>query len=202
MSTTKSGRRPAQIDAEQAAWPQEPEAVEKTAAEAAQADAITEAAGENGSAEAALAAAGPVIEAPEEPPTERPEELTADPWAVEKVSRVAAQKICLACPGHAERGDNGVWRVNVATLEHLGYSREMAERWIIAAQPHGCNPLWEGGVVVAKTATGLVSVRSTARRPHLTAYLALVREPSRLRCGDEVAVFCPPSGMREVCRGR
>lgn len=130
-------------------------------------------------------------------------ELTADPWAIEKVSRVSAQTICLACQGgHAQRSASGVWRVGVEALAHMGYDRALAGRWLEEAQPHGCDPDLEGGVVVARSGRGTVTVRSTAAAPAEAMFLARVREPSPLRCGDEVAVRVASGATREVVHGR
>jgi hypothetical protein len=45
-------------------------------------------------------------------------------------------------------------------------------------------------------------VRSLAEKPRNTRTMAWVREPSRLRCGDEVAIRYSESGRAEVVYGR
>lgn len=146
----------------------------------------------------------PVDERPAKdgPVDDAPVVLTADPWALEKVSRVSAQRICQACQGRASRADNGVWLVTAAVLEALGYSAAAARGWLEEARKVAIDPALEGGVVVAKSAAGPVTVRSTAARPRATLFLALVRLPSSLRCGDEVAVRVAPGATAEVRHGR
>jgi hypothetical protein len=60
----------------------------------------------------------------------------------------------------------------------------------------------EGAVVYALSGPGRVAVRSLAEKPRNTRTMAWVREPSRLRCGDEVAIRYSESGRAEVVYGR
>lgn len=170
---------PAKIDPEQAMWPAEKEA-----------------------AAPAQERATPDFSMEPAPPADDLDSLVADPWALQKVSRVSAQRIILACHGHAHRSESGLWCVGLPALTHLGYDRALAGRWLKEAQPHVCDPDLEGGVVVARSGRGWVSVRSTAARPSAAMFLAAVREPCLLRCGDEVAVRVAPGTTREVVHGR
>lgn len=189
---------PAKIDPEQAMWP-----AEKEAAAPAQEPATPGI--ESAEKEAAAPAqerATPDFSMEPAPPADDLDSLVADPWALQKVSRVSAQRIILACHGHAHRSESGLWCVGLPALTHLGYDRALAGRWLKEAQPHVCDPDLEGGVVVARSGRGWVSVRSTAARPSAAMFLAAVREPCLLRCGDEVAVRVAPGTTREVVHGR
>lgn len=130
--------------------------------------------------------------------------LESDPWAVASCAGLRAERIIEKCQsGAALRDARGIWRVTPLTLVAMGLSEAIARSAVAMARTLSkCPPDAEGGVVYALSGPGRVAVRSTAERPRSSRVLAQVREPSRLRCGDEVAIRYTESGRCEVIHGR
>lgn len=130
--------------------------------------------------------------------------LESDPWAVAKCAGLRPERIVEKCQsGAALRDARGIWRVTPLTLVAMGMSETKARSAVAMARTLSqCPADAEGGVVYALSGPGRVAVRSTAERPRSSRVLAQVREPSRLRCGDEVAIRYTESGRCEVVHGR
>jgi hypothetical protein len=107
------------------------------------------------------------------------------------------------CPGRTERDERGVWKVTPAVLEACGTSPTASRQVVAMARSlASLGPEAEGAVVYALSGPGRVAVMSAAKAPRSARVLAQVREPSRLRCGDEVAIRYSESGRAEVVYGR
>ena len=88
-------------------------------------------------------------------------------------------------------------------LVALGMGEDRAMSAVAMARAWSCDlATTEGGRVYALSAPGRVAIQSYARRPRTARVLAYVREPSRLRAGDEVGFVYSASGMAEVKYGR
>jgi len=129
------------------------------------------------------------------------EELWADPWAAAKAAGLLVERVVQKCPGRTERSDAGIWKVTPAVLEACGLAPERARAVVEVSAELRPRDL-EGAVVYALSGAGRVAVRSCAKAPRSSRVLAQVREPSRLRCGDEVAIRYTESGRAEVIYGR
>lgn len=134
-------------------------------------------------------------------PTVPAEELWADPWAAAKAAGLLVERVVQKCPGRTERSDAGIWKVTPAVLEACGLAPERARAVVEVSAELRPRDL-EGAVVYALSGPGRVAVRSLAEKPRNTRTMAWVREPSRLRCGDEVAIRWTESGRAEVVHGR
>ena len=134
-------------------------------------------------------------------PTRATEELWADPWAAAKTAGLLVERIVQKCPGRTERSDAGIWKVTPAVLEACGLAPERARAAVEVSAELRPRDL-EGAVVYALSGPGRVAVMSAAKKPRSSRVLAQVREPSRLRCGDEVAIRYTESGRAEVVHGR
>jgi hypothetical protein len=133
------------------------------------------------------------------------EEKWADPWAAAKVAGFLVDRLIQKCQSTgAKRRPNGIWEVTPEVLVALGApedrAREVVEK--VKAMPSLDDGRTEGAVVYALSGPGRVAVRSLAEKPRNTRTMAWVREPSRLRCGDEVAIRYSESGRAEVVYGR
>lgn len=134
-------------------------------------------------------------------PTRATEELWADPWAAAKAAGLLVERVVQKCPGRTERSDAGIWKVTPAVLEACGLAPERARAVVEVSAELRPRDL-EGAVIYALSGPGRVAVMSAAKAPRSSRVLAQVREPSRLRCGDEVAIRYTESGRAEVVHGR
>lgn len=134
-------------------------------------------------------------------PTVPAEELWADPWTAAKTAGLLVERVVQKCPGRTERSDAGIWKVTPAVLEACGLAPERARAVVEVSAELRPRDL-EGAVVYALSGPGRVAVMSAAKAPRSSRVLAQVREPSRLRCGDEVAIRYTESGRAEVVHGR
>ena len=127
-----------------------------------------------------------------------------DPWAAAKASGFDAQRIVQKAQAlGVERTEKGVMAVTPSVLVALGMGETRARACIAQARAWACDlETTEGGRVYALSAPGRVAVQSYAARPRSSRVLAYVREPSRLRAGDEVGFVYTASGMAEVRYGR
>ena len=143
---------------------------------------------------------------PEEAPAQpapASEELWTDPWAAAKCAGLHVERVVQKCPGRTERDERGVWKVTPAVLEACGTSPTASRQVVAMARSlASLGPDAEGAVVYALSGPGRVAVMSAAKAPRSARVLAQVREPSRLRCGDEVAIRYTESGRAEVVHGR
>ena len=144
---------------------------------------------------------GPQLRGPSGPSGVPLEELWADPWAAAKAAGLLVERVVQKCPGRTERSDAGIWKVTPAVLEACGLAPERARAVVEVSAELRPRDL-EGAVVYALSGAGRVAVRSCAKAPRSSRVLAQVREPSRLRCGDEVAIRYTESGRCEVVHGR
>lgn len=176
----------------------------KEAAPPAQAEAVgteTDLQGSNEPATSVLPEVG--RETPEETkPAESVEPV--DPWAASKASGFDAQRIVQKAQSlGVERSEGGVMLVTAAVLVALGMGEDRARAAIEAARAWSCDlATTEGGRVYALSAPGRVAIQSYARKPRTARVMGYVREPSRLRAGDEVGFVYTSSGMAEVRYGR
>lgn len=136
---------------------------------------------------------------------EAPEEPWADPWSIGKACGLRPERVVQKCQAGAGRRDaRGVWRVTaegLASITGWGPARcrnvlDMARSWRADDENS------EGAVVYALSGPGRVAVVSKAERPRSARTLAWVREPSGLRCGDEVVIRYAELGRAEVTHGR
>ena len=127
-----------------------------------------------------------------------------DPWAASKASGFDAQRIVQRAQSlGVERSEGGVMLVTPAVLVALGMGEDRAREAVEKARAWSCDlATTEGGRVDALSAPGRVAIQSYAKRPRTARVLAYVREPSRLRAGDEVGFVYSASGMAEVRYGR
>lgn len=127
-----------------------------------------------------------------------------DPWAASKASGFDAQRIVQKAQSlGVERSEGGVMLVTPAVLVALGMGEDRARAAIEAARAWSCDlATTEGGRVYALSAPGRVAIQSYARKPRTARVMGYVREPSRLRAGDEVGFVYTSSGMAEVRYGR
>ena len=127
-----------------------------------------------------------------------------DPWAASKASGFDAQRIVQRAQSlGVERSEGGVMLVTPAVLVALGMGEDRAREAVEKARAWSCDlATTEGGRVYALSAPGRVAIQSYAKRPRTARVLAYVREPSRLRAGDEVGFVYSASGMAEVKYGR
>jgi hypothetical protein len=134
------------------------------------------------------------------------EELWADPWAAAKAAGFLVDRLIQKCQSTgAKRCPNGIWKVTPEVLVALGAPADRALAAVETAMEHRRaldDGRTEGAVVYALSGPGRVAVRSLAEKPRSSRILAQVREPSRLRCGDEVAIRYSESGRAEVVYGR
>lgn len=136
-------------------------------------------------------------------PTVPAEELWADPWAAAKAAGLLVERVVQKCPGRTERDERGIWKVTPAVLEACGAAPTASRQVVAMARSLSkLPPEAEGAVVYALSGPGRVAVMSAAKAPRSSRVLAQVREPSRLRCGDEVAIRYTESGRAEVVHGR
>ena len=129
------------------------------------------------------------------------EEKWADPWAAAKAAGLLVERVVQKCPGRTERDERGIWKVTPAVLEACGLAPERARAVVEASAELRPRDL-ECAVVYALSGPGRVAVRSLAEKPRNTRTMAWVREPSRLRCGDEVCIRYSETGRAEVVHGR
>lgn len=133
------------------------------------------------------------------------EEKWADPWTAAKAAGFLVERVVQKCQSTgAKRCPNGIWKVTPEVLVALGAPADRA-REVVDAAMLGRVPddgRTEGAVVYALSGPGRVAVRSLAEKPRSSRILAQVREPSRLRCGDEVAIRYSESCRAEVVYGR
>lgn len=134
------------------------------------------------------------------------EEKWADPWAAAKAAGFLVDRVVQKCQSTgAKRCANGIWKVTPEVLVALGAPEDRALAAVETAMEHR-RALDDGrtecAVVYALLGPGRVAVRSLAEKPRNTRTMAWVREPSRLRCGDEVAIRYTESGRAEVIHGR
>jgi hypothetical protein len=134
------------------------------------------------------------------------EEKWADPWAAAKAAGFLVDRVVQKCQSTgAKRCANGIWKVTPEVLVALGAPADRALAAVETAMEHRRaldDGRTEGAVVYALSGPGRVAVRSLAEKPRSSRILAQVREPSRLRCGDEVAIRYSESGRAEVVYGR
>lgn len=134
------------------------------------------------------------------------EEKWADPWAAAKAAGFLVDRVVQKCQSTgAKRCPNGVWKVTPEVLVALGAPADRALAAVETAMEHR-RALDDGrtecAVVYALSGPGRVAVRSLAEKPRNTRTMAWVREPSRLRCGDEVCIRYSETGRAEVVHGR
>jgi hypothetical protein len=134
------------------------------------------------------------------------EEKWADPWTSAKAAGFLVDRVVQKCQSTgAKRCPNGIWKVTPEVLVALGAPADRALAAVETAMEHRRaldDGRTEGAVVYALSGPGRVAVRSLAEKPRNTRTMAWVREPSRLRCGDEVAIRYSESGRAEVVYGR
>jgi hypothetical protein len=133
------------------------------------------------------------------------EEKWVDPWAAAKAAGFLVERVVQKCQSTgAKRCPNGIWKVTPEVLVALGAPADRALEAVETAMLRRVpdDGLTEGAVVYALSGPGRVAVRSLAEKPRNTRTMAWVREPSRLRCGDEVAIRYSESGRAEVVYGR
>jgi hypothetical protein len=134
------------------------------------------------------------------------EEKWADPWTAAKAAGFLVDRLIQKCQSTgAKRCPNGIWKVTPEVLVALGAPADRALAAVETAMEHRRaldDGRTEGAVVYALSGPGRVAVRSLAEKPRSSRILAQVREPSRLRCGDEVAIRYSESGRAEVVYGR
>jgi hypothetical protein len=133
------------------------------------------------------------------------EEKWADPWAAAKAAGFLVDRVVQKCQSTgAKRCPNGIWKVTPEVLVALGAPADRAlaavETAMLRSVPDDGRT--EGAVVYALSGPGRVAVRSLAEKPRSSRILAQVREPSRLRCGDEVCIRYSETGRAEVVYGR
>jgi len=133
------------------------------------------------------------------------EEKWADPWAAAKAAGFLVDRLIQKCQSTgAKRCPNGIWKVTPEVLVALGAPADRASEAVETAMLRRVpdDGRTECAVVYALSGPGRVAVRSLAEKPRSSRILAQVREPSRLRCGDEVAIRYSESGRAEVVYGR
>ena len=133
------------------------------------------------------------------------EEKWADPWAAAKAAGFLVDRLIQKCQSTgAKRCPNGIWKVTPEVLVALGAPADRASEAVETAMLRRVpdDGRTECAVVYALSGPGRVAVRSLAEKPRSSRILAQVREPSRLRCGDEVAIRYSESGRAEVVHGR